>query len=69
MLYIDYNWDCSERGIILDEEFNSDRLGWKGGDYFKLINVNGRQILRKVDPVEVFAKGHPVNEQVTSMVR
>ena len=49
--------------MILDEEFNSDKLGWKGGDYFKLINVNGRQMLIKVDPVEVFAKGHKVNEQ------
>jgi hypothetical protein len=63
MLYIDYTWDCSPNGIILDEEFNSDRLGWKGGDHFKLVNVNGRQMLIKVDPVEVFSKGHPVNVQ------
>ena len=63
MLYVDYTWDCSPNGIILDEEFNSDKLGWKGGDYFKLVNVNGRQILRRVDVVEVFAKGHPVNVQ------
>jgi hypothetical protein len=61
MLYIDYNWDCSPNGIILDEEFNSDRLGWKGGDYFKFVNVNGRQMLVKVDPVEMFAKGQKVN--------
>lgn len=64
MLYVDYSWDCSEKGIILDEEFNSDKLGWKGGDYFKLININGRQMLIKVDPVEAFAKGYPVNEQI-----
>ena len=63
MLYVDYTWDCSPNGIILDEEVNSDKIGWKGGDYFKLVNVNGRQILRKVDAVEVFAKGHPVNVQ------
>jgi len=56
MLYIDYNWDVSPNGIILDEEFNSDKLGWKGGDYFQLINVNGRQILRKVDPLVKFIK-------------
>ena len=53
MKYIDYDWDCSPSGIILDEEFNSDRLGWKGGDYFKLVNVNGRQMLIKVEDVEV----------------
>jgi len=54
MLYIDYTWDCGPNGIILDEEFNSDQLGWKGGDYFQLINVNGRQILRKVGDLEKF---------------
>lgn len=63
MLYIDYSWDCSENGIILDEEFNADRLGWKGGDCFKLVNVNGRCFLRKLDPVEQFIKGEPVNVQ------
>lgn len=64
MLYIDYTWDCDEQGIILDEEFNSDRLGWRGGDMFKLVNINGRQKLVKVDPIEAFAKGYKVNEQV-----
>ena len=54
MLYIDYSWDCSENGIILDEEFNSDKLGWKGGDYFKLVNKNGRQMLVKVCDLEKF---------------
>jgi hypothetical protein len=54
MLYIDYNWDCSHKGIILDDEFNSDKLGWKAGDYFKFVNVNGRQILLKVDDLEKF---------------
>ena len=63
MLYLDYNWDLSPKGIILDEEINTDKLGWKGGDYFKFVNINGRQMLIKVDPVEVFAKGYPVNEK------
>lgn len=61
MKYFDYDWDCSPQGIILDEEFNSDKLGWKGGDYFKLVNVNGRQMLVKVDPLEAFIKGYKVN--------
>lgn len=58
MLYIDYTWDVSSERILLDEEFNSDKLGWKGGDYFKLINIDGRQMLVKVDALEQFlAKG------------
>lgn len=64
MLYVDYTWDCSSKGIILDEEFNSDKLGWKGGDYFKLVNVNGRQMLIKVDDLEKFiVKGATESEQ------
>ena len=63
MLYLDYNWDVSPSGILLDEELNTDRLGWKHGDMFKFININGRQHLVKVDPVEAFAKGYPVNVQ------
>jgi hypothetical protein len=54
MLYVDYNWDCSSKGIILDDEFNSDKLGWQAGDYFKFVNVNGRQMLIKVDDLEKF---------------
>lgn len=65
MLFVDYTWDCSANGIILDEEFNSDKLGWKGGDYFQLVNVNGRQILRKVGNVQQFIlQGANKDEQV-----
>lgn len=63
MLHLDYNWDLTHNGIILDEELNTDKLGWKHGDMFKFININGRQMLVKVDPVEQFAKGYPVNVQ------
>lgn len=62
MLYVDYSWDCGPEGIRLDEEFDSDKLGWKGGDYFKLVNINGRQMLMKVDALEVFLQGRKVNE-------
>jgi hypothetical protein len=49
----------------LDEEFNSDKLGWKGGDYFKFVNTNGRQMLVKVDDLEKFiVKGATEHEQV-----
>jgi hypothetical protein len=44
----------SSRGIILDAELNTDKLGWRGGDYFKFINVNGQQMLIKIDPLEKF---------------
>ena len=63
MLYVDYSWDCSEQGIILDEEFNADRLGWKGGDYFQLVNIDGRCYLKKVDPVVKFIKDGVKNVQ------
>ena len=63
MLYIDYSWDCSEQGIKLDEEFNADRLGWKGGDYFQLDNLDGRCYLKKVDPVVKFIKDGVKNVQ------
>jgi hypothetical protein len=67
MLYIDYSWDCSPSGIILDEEFNADKLGWKGGDYFQLIIVNGRCYLRRVDPLVKFIKDGERNEQISTM--
>ncbi len=56
MLYVDYNWDLSPEGIILDEEINVDKLGWKGGDYFQLVNVNGKCYLKKIDPLVKFIK-------------
>jgi hypothetical protein len=61
MLYIDYDWDVSPNGIMLDKELNIDRLGWKAGDCFKVVNVNGRVILQKVEAVEQFFKGQKVN--------
>jgi hypothetical protein len=63
MLYVDYNWDCSPSGIMLDEEFNVDKLGWRGGDYFQLVNINGRCYLKKVDPVVKFIKDGERNVQ------
>jgi len=56
MLHFDYNWDLSPDRIILDEELNIDRLGWKNGDYFKVTNINGRAMLVKVDPLVAFVR-------------
>jgi hypothetical protein len=61
MLHFDYSWDLDSRRILLDEELNTDKLGWRAGDIFKFVNVNGRQMLVKMDPVEQFSKGYKVN--------
>ena len=58
MLYFDYSWDLSENRIILDEELNIDRLGWRAGDLFKVVNINGRAQMIKVDPLEKFTRGY-----------
>lgn len=62
MKYYDYEWDLSPAGIVLDQELDTDKLGWRGGDYFKLINVNGRGQLVKVDPLEKFLADGNINE-------
>lgn len=61
MFYVDYTWDLSPNGIRFDEELNIDKLGWKAGDCFKIVNRNGRAMLVKMDPVEQFSKGYRVN--------
>jgi hypothetical protein len=61
MLHFDYTWDLDPKRIILDSELNTDKLGYKHGDVFKFINIDGRQMLVKLDPVEQFSKGYPVN--------
>lgn len=62
MIYIDYTWDLEPNRILLDAELNIDRLGWRGGDYFQVTNVNGRAMLVKVDPLVKFLKGGEKNE-------
>lgn len=62
MLHLDYNWDLHPDKIILDEELNTDRLGWKSGDLFKFVNINGQQQLVKLDKLVAFVEGHKVNE-------
>jgi hypothetical protein len=62
MLHLDYNWDLHPDKIILDEELNTDRLGWKSGDLFRFVNINGQQQLVKLDKLVAFVEGHKVNE-------
>lgn len=61
MIHLDFEWDVSPDGIILDEALNTDKLGWKGGDFFKFTNINGKQMLVKVDPLVPFLERLPVN--------
>ena len=62
MLYIDYKWDLEPNRILLDEELDIDKLGWQGGDYFQVKNVNGRVMLVKIDPLIKFLKDGEKNE-------
>ena len=62
MLYVDYKWDLEPNRILLDEELDIDKLGWQGGDYFQVKNVNGRVMLVKVDPLIKFLKDGEKNE-------
>ena len=61
MRYYDYEWDLEPHCILLDPELDINKLGWKGGDCFKVTNINGRAMLVKLDPVEQFVRGHKVN--------
>ena len=56
MKYYDYDWDLSSERIVLDRELNIDKLGWKAGDCFVVQNIDGRAMLRKLDPLEKFIK-------------
>ena len=56
MRHYDYDWDLEPECIKFDPELNIDKLGWKHGDLFKVINVDGRAMLVKLDPVEKFVR-------------
>jgi hypothetical protein len=64
MIYYDYTWDLEPNRILLDEELNIDKLGWKGGDFFELKNINGRAMLVKIDPLVKFLKDGESNETI-----
>jgi hypothetical protein len=64
MRYYDYEWDLEPNYILLDPELNTDSLGWKGGDFFQLKNINGRAMLVKVDPLVKFVKQGEQNAEV-----
>ena len=69
MKYYDYEWDLEPHRILLDNELDIDKLGWRAGDYFKITNVNGQAMLVKCDPVVKFIKdGERANGQISNMV-
>jgi len=59
--HYDYEWDLDSQRILMDSELNTDKLGYRHGDVFKFINIDGRQMLVKLDPVEQFIRGYKVN--------
>jgi hypothetical protein len=64
MRYYDYEWDLEPNRILLDAELDVDALGWRGGDYFKVTNINGRTMLIKVDPLEKFLRDGVGDEKI-----
>jgi len=62
MKYIDYDLDMTPDRVVLDEELDLERLGWKRGDYFKVDVVNGRTQLTKIDELEKFIRRFPREE-------
>jgi hypothetical protein len=62
MLHVDYTWDLEPNRILLDADLDIDKLGWRGGDYFQVTNVNGRAMLVKIDPLVKFLKDGEKNE-------
>ena len=60
--HYDYEWDLDPQRILMDNELNTDKLGYRHGDVFKFTNIDGRQMLVKLDPLEVFTRGYKINE-------
>ena len=56
MYHFDYSWDLTPNSLVFDNELPIDRLGWKEGDYFKLVedSETGVKKLVKLDGLEAF---------------
>jgi len=62
--HYDYEWDLDPQRILMDNELNTDKLGYRHGDVFKFINIDGCQMLVKLDPLEAFTRGYKINETI-----
>jgi hypothetical protein len=56
MRFYDYEWDLYPDNIVFDRELDIEKLGWKVGDVFRLIEEDGRMKLIKIDPLEKFIR-------------
>jgi len=56
MKYVDFDWEMDAMGIRLDTDLDVQKLGWKENDYFKLIRVDDKLQLVKVDEIEKFIR-------------
>ena len=56
MRHYEYTWDLEPEYIKFDPELNIDKLGWRHGDYFKVVNIDGQAMLVKVNKLEKFLK-------------
>ncbi len=54
MLHFDYHWDLGPGYIIPDAELNTERLGWKPGQYWQVEERHGKLMLKLVDPLVQF---------------
>lgn len=58
MMFYDYIWDLNPDQLILDKELPTDKLGWKPGDIFVLVEgSNQHKYLRKMNTLEKFTRG------------
>lgn len=58
MRYYDYIWDLNPDQLILDKELDTNKLGWKNGDVFVLVEgQNSQKYLRRMSVLERFTRG------------
>ncbi len=57
MKYVDYDWEMDAWGLRLDTDLDVQKLGWQEGDYFKLIKVDDKLQLVKLEEIEKFVRG------------
>ena len=56
MRFYDFEWDLYPDSIVFDRELDIEKLGWKVGDVFRLVEEDGRMKLIKIDPLEKFIR-------------
>ena len=54
MLHVDYNWDLGPGYIVPDKELDTEKLGWKPGQFWQVVEADGQMRLHQVDPMVQF---------------